>query len=193
MIRPTVLPAILVSLCCLACLGPRKPGPLEREYGDVIFWEVTSIETSQESCTNAADLEAATTPPPLRENTFFMYEVSDDGSTATTMDCTENRASSCTEVQDQDFSVEGHRLVWTAEPQNITSGTSCGVLLGQAWVFQDGGEEATIDVLMAFEFDGEPAACEVLDDDIANSGTNGDGLMNCEVLLTADMVFSNVD
>ena len=83
----------LLSLVLLAaCGGSREPGPQASEYGAVTFWEVTALSGSVTSCTDAPDYASATEPPELDENSFLIYRVSEDGSSATSMPARAARA-----------------------------------------------------------------------------------------------------
>ena len=136
----------LLSLVFLAaCGGSREPGPQASEYGAVTFWEVTALSGSVTSCTDAPDYASATEPPELDENSFLIYRVSEDGSSATSMSCTETRASSCTEGE-LSFAVQGSTLETTVGPTAVTTVGACEIASVQAWSIVDEGDTATLTV-----------------------------------------------
>jgi hypothetical protein len=193
MTRPSIPCAAAVFLSGLACLGPRDPGPLEEEWGEVLFWEVTALDSSVSSCTDAASFADALTLPPLEEHTFFVVRVADDGKTATAMDCTETRAESCTAIDGFVFEIDGHTLEYVQPPEEIDGGGGCDVSVAPVWTMVDDGDIGALQVAISFPFEGEDSACGALDDGIAAQGTNGEGLMDCQLTLDAELAFSNAD
>jgi len=192
--RSTTLWAVAVTAASsLACLGEREPGPLEREHGKVLFWEVDSLAVDNEGCSDAPDLQQALAAPTLEEGTFFIYEVDDDGSQATAQDCTETRAESCSPVPEVVFDIDGHLHTYAPEPELVTETPDCDILGRQVWLFEDLGEVGTLDIAIDFPFEGLVSACEQLDDDLASEGTNDLGLASCEVTLSAELSFFRAD
>lgn len=182
--KSLLIPA-LTLLLALGC-APREAGPHDSELGDVMFWEVVSLESSASSCTDEAEFAAAITPPPLEENSFLMYRV--DGATAQSMDCTETLASSCAEGE-LTFDIEGHTLSLERDAGLVTNVGACNISSLQVWTVVDGGEEGQMSVDMSFPLTGDADDCDAADDILANGGTNGFGLEACTVSLTAELAF----
>ena len=193
MSRPLTLCVAALFLSCLACLGPREAGPLEDEWGQVLFWEVTALESDATACTDAADFQDALDLPPLEPNTFFIVRVADDGRTAVAADCTETRAETCTDLDDFVFDIDGNVLEYVEPPEVVSSGLGCEVAVAPVWTMIDDGDIGALEVSITFPFDGDPDDCASLDADIATLGNNGDGLMDCAATLTADLEFFTAD
>jgi hypothetical protein len=191
----TIGALLVVGAWSLACTSvQREPGPHEEERGRVTFWEVTDLTLSDEGCTDDPGFADALVTPALEPNTFFMYAVSDDGTVAVAQDCTELSADSCSEVVDLTFEVDGHELVWIDQGDEVIARSPvCEVFGRQAWSFVDGGETATLDVVIDFPFEGTDNGCDELDEQLAEQGSNGYGLATCEVVLSARLAFTLVD
>ena len=191
--RASLAAVVMVAVSTLGCLGPRDPGPLEEEFGQVLFWEVTSTSLGDEGCTDDPAFQDTLSLPPLEENTYFMYRVSDDGKTAVAQDCAELDADSCVAVDDITFDIDGHEHVWSPEPESITRSPVCEVFGRQVWRFDDQGTDGTLDILIDFPFEGTDNGCAELDADMAAQSTNGLGLASCEISLSAELAFSFAD
>ena len=187
-----VVPVVVVSLFSLACIGPREPGPLEHEFGQVIFWEVTDSTSSADHCTDAQDFSEAITPPPFGPNTFWMYRMSEDGMSAVAVDCTQLQAETCSD-RTEVFTVTGNELIHVGDPELIEAGIGCDIYLDQVWTSRDDGDVGRFEVEFSFSFEGDSTACTAYDTVIAASGANGEGLTNCTVVLDAELAFVRVD
>ncbi|MCO4746891.1 MAG: hypothetical protein KC912_18990 [Proteobacteria bacterium] len=183
---------VAVSLALFVGCAPREAGPHSGEFGQVLFWSVTSLDLTSDACTDDPEFAEATEPPVLEENSFLMYRVSDDGATAVSMSCTETRASSCTEG-DLVFDVQGHELTLDRDGGNVTSVGDCNVSALQQWSIVDAGESGTMAVDMSFPMTGDANDCGAAEDIIANGGTNGFGLADCSIQLTAELEFFTAD
>jgi hypothetical protein len=187
---------VVLGVCAawmLACTGKRDVGPNEDEFGKVLFWEVLSFDTTTTDCTNSPDFQTALVPPSLEEGTFFIYALSDDGQSATVQDCTQNRAETCTPVPEYTLQPEGNELLFAGEPQKVDAGRNCDLRFQEFWRFVDAGEDGTLDMSLTFSFDGLLNDCDTYDEAIAAGGTNGYGLADCEVTVSAELAFSNAD
>ncbi|TNE83994.1 MAG: hypothetical protein EP330_30995 [Deltaproteobacteria bacterium] len=183
----------LLSLLALtAACSPREPGPNADEFGAVTFWRVASLESTVDSCTDDPEFASATEPPAIEENTFLMYRVSEDGGSAQSMSCTETRASSCTEG-DLTFTVAGSTLSTTIGPDLVTTVGGCNIDGLQEWSITDNGETGVFAVALSFVFSGDQNDCDAAEDILSNDSTNGFGLADCTVTMSADLEFSTVD
>lgn len=183
---------VVSMLLLAACGGSREPGPLSSEHGAVLFWEVSSLGSSVTSCTDAPDYASATEPPALDENSYLIYRLSEDGTSALLQSCTETRASSCSDG-DLTFAVDGHTLTTSVGPSVVTTVGACEIANTQAWTLTDEGNTAALTVATTFAFSGDANDCDAADDVLANGGTNGFGLSECEVTLTAELDFATAD
>lgn len=183
---------LALALLALTACGTRDAGPHADEQGRVTFWEVSALTSTVSDCTDDPEFESATAPPALEENSFLMYRVSDDGTQAQSMSCTETRADSCTEG-DLLFEVSGSTLSLEREPELITTVGACNVEGVQTWTVVDGGTTGSLDVEMSFLFSGDVDDCDAAEDILSNDSTNGFGLVDCSVTLSADLEFFTVD
>jgi hypothetical protein len=187
--------AIVVAVIAAAC-GPREAGPDEREFGEVQFWEVTGDGeiTFGPECTDAESFRGDITPPEFQPNSFLVFKLSDDGSTATAQDCERIDPDSC--VDDEldivfEVDVDSHTYTTALPTQIIPTGNpACDIEMAQTWTLEDLGETLTLDVDLPTTLVGDPAACAAAEEAIAAEGSNGQGIDGCVVNLHVETEFS---
>lgn len=176
----------------VACMGPREAGR-DKDFGKTLFWEVLDLDSGNVGCTDDPGFQDALQAPPLEAGTFFVYALSDDGKTAVAQDCTETRAASCSDASEITFEVDGTEMLYVAEPVRVEASRLCDVELTEMWRFVDGGEDATLDATIAFDFLGVPNACDELEASLVEASNNGLGLSTCEIQVNAELAFVIAD
>ncbi|MEE8408996.1 MAG: hypothetical protein V3T05_05285 [Myxococcota bacterium] len=180
-----------VAALAIGACGERDAGPHEHEYGEITFWLVTGSNVSFATCTDSGNWQAAVEPPAIEENSFLIYLLSEDGTTAAAQDCTTTKASSCgpssTGIV---FEVSGHTLTYdSAGTTRPIQGSTCELEGDELWTITDLGETASMAVDIAFGLVGDPTACAQLDADVIADSSNGNGIDGCVVTLGVEMEF----
>lgn len=180
----------IAALSISAC-GERAAGPHEHEYGEATFWHVTGSSVSFAACTDSNNWQTQVEPPVIEDNSFLIYMLSDDGTTAAAQDCTTTLASSCSPSSTGIvFQVSGHTL--TFDPAATTRpivGSTCELEADELWTITDAGETAIMAIDVAFGLVGDPTVCAQLDADVIADSPNGTGIDGCVVTLGVDMEF----
>jgi|GEM_PF-1162388 len=185
---------ILTSTACDGDVGLRAPGPHSDEQGLVTYWLVTeALPLEYDQCTDAADWRGQIAAPEFSANSFLMYRVAADGSTALSQSCETTSASSCTDG-DKTWNVSGNVLTATDDPtESAQSGYDCSLRFDTVWRVTDNGETGRLDVELNLSLVGDTASCQTLDSAIAAAGTNGVGFDGCRVTIPVDMTFRKAD
>ncbi len=180
-----------VTALAIGACGERDAGPHEHEYGEITFWRVTASNVSLAACTDSGNWQTAVEPPAIEENSFLIYLLSEDGTTAAAQDCTTTLASSCgTSSTGIVFDVSGHTL--TYDPAATTrpiQGSTCELEGDELWTITDAGETASMAVDVAFGLVGDPTACAQLDAAVIADSPNGNGIDGCVVTIGVEMEF----
>ena len=162
----------------------RSPGPAEEERGEVFYWLVTSSDlTWGEECSDSESLREDVGPVEFEENSYLIYEVSDDGTEAVAMDCTSTDASSCTESDlDIRFVIDGSTLKYQPEPDvKDIEGSDCDLEGTQTWTIEDQGETGTFALDVGFALIGDVDDCAAHQAALEAQSDNGKGLDGCVV------------
>lgn len=187
---------LLLSLVVLtACGGPREAGPHEAERGEVFFWQVTASDVAfGDDCTDHPEFRDDVRPLEFEDNSFLLYELSEDGEEAITVSCTTTDADSCQDDEDPlVFAVDGNELVYDPEPELRDSASACDLEVDELWTLIDAGEtlEMTVDLTMARV--GDPSVCAQEEATIAAQSPNEKAFEGCVVSMIVDLEFYRTD
>lgn len=177
----------LGSALILGC-GGRDAGPSEREYGQILFWEVTDTELLWDQCTDASDFRGTVEAPEFEENSFIVYRVSDDGSELIDQTCETTDADTCSDSDlNLVFERDGSDYLHDPEPtvgDEVAAG--CRLVSDPLWTLSDEGTQLFLDVGLTFSLQGD--GCEGVDENIARTGMNEFGIDGCTttIAVTAD-------
>lgn len=179
----------------LTACGPREAGPHEAEGGKVFFWEVVGSDVAfGDACTDHPDFRAEVKPLEFDESSFLVYELSEDGTEAVTVDCTTTDADSCTDEEDPIvFRVDGNELVFESEPVVEDLASACDLEGQELWTLVDAGETLEMTVDVTFRRVGEPTACEQDEATIAAQSPNGEAFDGCVISTIVDTAFYRTD
>jgi hypothetical protein len=136
--------SLLAGVVISACGLEREPGPSPNEFGGFFFWQVSG--EGQIDLSDACGPEPLA-PPDLPPNSYLVYQVSEDGKSATAQDCERVQASSCKRSDvDLVFDVKGHTLsAQTTEAAEPITDT-CDNAIHFDWTVIDEGTTADFSV-----------------------------------------------
>lgn len=171
-LRP-LLPVFLLVFA--ACPEQRK----------VFFWHITSANVEFGACTDEAWFRDAFQAPDAGGNAYLMYEVSKDGKTASSIDCTHVDADTCTTPANPIvWQVAGSELTRTATFDSSIPDAGCTIEENITDTISDNGKtmsDSLVDVISLV--DEQVGACADLDTQVKAHATNGFGLEGCVVTL----------
>lgn len=177
----------IAATLATGCLTERE-GPSSDDNGSTLFWELHQFDTIYDGCSDAPDSVVRVETPEFERNSFFIYELSSDGTEATSQDCTSTDASTCSPQQPPLVLMreEGNEYVW--DPTEVAvgaGGAGCEVLNDERWVFTDEGEVGTLDLSLTFNLLGD--SCAELDQQFQEEAPNGEGVDGCTVTVRAEL------
>lgn len=184
-----------MSLVVLTACGPREAGPHETERGEVFFWEVTGSDVIfSDECTDHPDFRADVKPPEFEDNSFLLYELSEDGSEAVSVSCTTTDADSCTDEEDPlVFAVDGNELIYDPDPEVRDLTSACDLEVDELWTLVDAGETLEMTADLAFARVGDATVCEQEEANIAAQSPNGEAFEGCVISMIVDTAFYRTD
>ncbi len=187
----TILPALLAGLFTTACDVDRSQGPNEAEYGAVSFWKVTAHQINySDKCSDSAAWRSVNESNSRLSgpDTFIMYLVSEDGSTARMQNCTSTDASTCKDADPiVDLAVSGNELSTTSAPTSTPiSGNDCAVETVRTLKLTDGGPTLKMVVTDTLTLKGDETICKHAEDTFKAVSPNGKGYEGCEITFDVD-------
>lgn len=172
---------IAIVVLALSACAQREPGLKEEEFGAFFFWRVAGdpdLDVAP-ACLN----ETAPDPPEFEENSYLVYQVSEDGKTAVAQDCDRVDAASCKKNElDVVFDVDDTKLTAQSEDPIEPLSETCDRVAVLDWTVTDGGEEGR------FELQGHEG---VSGDDC--TGFEGFADSECKVTLSVPLELDRID
>lgn len=173
--------AVLIAGVFLSTGCGGRDGLSEKEYGYILFWEVTSADLVWHECTDADQFRGAISAPEFEDNSFIVYRVSDDGDTLVDQDCESIDASTC---KDSDLGIVFEKADdgYAFDPPLAVGdelAPNCSLTSDPRWLLDDQGQDLFLDVSLTFGLQGEGTACDGVDENVAKSGTNEFGIDGC--------------
>lgn len=183
--------AIMVLGLLAACRG-REAGPSPDERGEVFYWW---IESHQEpvwgECSDDPDLRATSDAYDNIDGSYIFYQVADDGATASAMSCETTAASSCV-PRDPPLvmTVDGHHLVGEGLiSETPYDNADCTQV---AWLGQDLTDEGgTLAFTFTTRFDLDGPDCQMVEDQLAGTSSNGYGVDGCTLTVEGTAVYED--
>lgn len=178
---------VLVAVLLVGC--SRGPGPSESEFGDVFFWQIAEhTEPAWGDCTDDPEFRAVSSSYDDIDGTYLFYQVAQDGSTASDMDCTTTSTDSCTEGDPPlVMTVDGSHLSGEGRlADEPLAGADCHLLSTLVQSLEDRGEQLAFSFVTRYDLEG-PDCASVASAFVASSG-NGFGVDGCTLRVegTAD-------
>lgn len=183
----TIVATVSAAAMAMGCL-PERDGPTADDNGAILYWELHTIDTVYDGCSDAPDSPTQIDAPEFQENSFFIYRISEDGSQAITQDCTSTDGGTCS---DSDLGIvltrnRGNTYTWDAPPQQLgAAAAGCTVIGDELWVFTDNGEDGVLDASVTYELQGE--GCSAYDQSVAEMSPNGEGVDGCTLTIQAEV------
>ncbi len=189
-INTSILFASCLFLVLPACDLEREPGPHESEHGKILFWSITEDELVWgESCSDREQVRDSLSVPQLQEDSFLVYQLSEDGESATLMDCTSTDPGTCSvSAADVVFDVTGNTLAADRGLELVSiADVDCEIAQQQIWTLTDAGE--TLEFVRDLHLDLQGDECEDFEAWLRQESPNGQGFVGCVITLAAQAEF----
>lgn len=179
--------AFLTLGCALFACDVRPPGPNEEDRGKVTYWELTSSSIAFESCSDEPAFRNGFRSSAQLEGTFVTYRVSEDGKTATDLRCETTDPSTCTPRDPPRTYTINRNTLFSEGPLRTAPvvGISCEQFVRTDRTIVDQGDNMRFNVSTEHMLTGTATGCEELDQVFIGLGSNGFGLKDCVVTISA--------
>ena len=177
---------LLFAVLLFAACGERSPGPSQSEEGALFYWSVTESSAGMVDCTDNPTFTDEFVLTPIPVGSYILYRVMDSAQSAMGQDCDSTDPATCTD-NGRVWMIDGHDIIYDPPLETVDLDTDCDQTVDELWVFTDGGETASLEVSVTFGLTGNTDTCAAIDAEIADGGTNGDGIDGCSLTMRADL------
>lgn len=175
------IPALIaIGIIAVSCGAPsgRRPG---FDPGDVLFWRISSADTTRDRCGDAPQLDSVLVTPSVMPGTHLVVEVSDDAATAQWLRCATREVATCErDPADPVFAVASDTITFQRTTKiPVENGEGCVLQVVEDWRLVDRGLSLDGSIVRTHSLVDSEVGCSVVNLDFMASSTNGYGLDGC--------------